>query len=203
MDDQRSVILHLISQLKLGMDLTRVWTLYLFFICSLLCSLLILLCVCVHSWFLWVCFAPVDSGGFLSIKVWSQRAMEGCLLLGSLSYEVTTSDILEIEGEGKKKEEEENILQNCCFFSCESFRVTRCCVCNPQVCQSALVTIMAIVWMKDIHVHITALWIGFHLIASQLQKKPHDGKEIAVFSISVLVCVEQLTTFTFCAFFWS
>jgi len=29
MDDQRSVILHLISQLKLGMDLTRVRILYL------------------------------------------------------------------------------------------------------------------------------------------------------------------------------
>lgn len=114
---------------------------------------------------------------------------------GGLSLEVTTSDILEIEGEGKKKEEE-NILQNCCFFSCKSFRVTMCCVCNPQVCQGALGTIMAIVWMKDIHVHITALWFGFHLIASQFQKKPHDGKEIAMFSVSLLVCVDQLTSFT-------
>lgn len=64
MDDQRSVILHLISQLKLGMDLTRVRTLYLFYNCSLFLVLLILLCVCVcacaHLWLLWACFAPVD-----------------------------------------------------------------------------------------------------------------------------------------------
>lgn len=46
MDDQRSVILHLISQLKLGMDLTRVGTLYLFYKCSLSFFLLILSCVC-------------------------------------------------------------------------------------------------------------------------------------------------------------
>lgn len=107
MDDQRSVILHLISQLKLGMDLTRVWTLYLFYICSLLFSLLILLCVCVHSQFLWVCLAPVASEVFLFIKVcWSQTAMEQrWLLLGRLSHEVTTLDILEMEREGKKKEE--------------------------------------------------------------------------------------------------
>lgn len=41
MEDQRSVILHLISQLKLGMDLTRVWTLYLFsnvFLCMCVCA---------------------------------------------------------------------------------------------------------------------------------------------------------------------
>lgn len=37
---------------------------------------------------------------------------------------------------------------------------------------------MAIVWMKDIHVHTTALWIGFHLIASQLQKNPMLVKQL-------------------------
>lgn len=42
MEDQRSVILHLISQLKLGMDLTRVWAQYLF--------PNVFLCVCVRAW---------------------------------------------------------------------------------------------------------------------------------------------------------
>lgn len=50
-------------------------------------------------------FVPVDREVFLFIEVWSQRAVDCCLLLGRLSHEVTTLDILEMEGEGKKKEE--------------------------------------------------------------------------------------------------
>lgn len=77
MEDQRSVILHLISQLKLGMDLTRVWTLSLFII-------FVCVCVCV--------FSHIGKVVYLFIRVWFQRAMDSSCLLGRISHEVATAD---------------------------------------------------------------------------------------------------------------
>lgn len=73
MEDQRSVILHLISQLKLGMDLTRVWTQYLF---PSVC-----LCVCVRA------LNPIDKDVYLFIKGWFWTAVDSYCLLGRLSHE--------------------------------------------------------------------------------------------------------------------
>lgn len=73
MEDQRSVILHLISQLKLGMDLTRVWAQYLFpnvFLCVCACAL-----------------DPIDKDVYLFIEGWFWTAVGSYCLLGRFSHE--------------------------------------------------------------------------------------------------------------------
>lgn len=83
----------------------------------------------------------MDSEVFLFIKMWSQRAVECCLLLDRLSHEVAKSDILEMGGEGRKKRRRKKPSKALTFlqvFQRVTVRVTICCVCNPQVCQDAL-----------------------------------------------------------------
>lgn len=62
-------------------------------------------------------FVPVEREVFLFIEVWSQRAVDCCLLLGRLSHEVIPSDIVEMEGDGKKKEEEKSSKTLAYFFA--------------------------------------------------------------------------------------
>lgn len=61
-------------------------------------------------------------------------------LLGRLSHEVAKSDILEMEGDGRKKRRKKSskTLTFLQVFQRVTVRVTICCVCNPQVCQGAL-----------------------------------------------------------------
>lgn len=48
---------------------------------------------------------------------------------------------------------------------------------------------MAVVWMKDIYVHITALWIGFHLMHVSF-KKPMKVKKLqsSVYQFLSVLC---------------
>lgn len=118
-------------------------------------------------------FCPCGKGSF---PLYRSVVPESCGLLSLARQAFTWSDPIRCcrDGGGWEEKRRRKILQNSCLFFCKSFKVTLRCVCNPQVCHGALGvwgTIMAIVWMKDIYVHITALWVGFNLTACQLQKK--------------------------------